>query len=322
MKPTYLLIAAATLALASCARGGQEEGAALKYVQDIISGEEASARDILAGYGNPARDGAIYVAGPYAPAVRAMKNLLRFEYFDNVTGNPGPDGLPDFAGETICAIYDMAPEAATQEELRTAAVRGVIQAMDSVCFVSPYDNEGLDVKPVAKVVLLASPNAAFGAADIDTLLTTFNAKIPVVCPLRSVLEPFFKGRKGRVKIAVLTTEDYASGDAYRGYVEYLGAKHGLDSAACIVSADSSVTAVLTQPVDLLLIDNPALDAREIYENVKPIPVVDLAARGAEECFRAMRSGNLFTHRVAWPVSMEYMAAEDKILQYNTKYLSR
>ena len=322
MKPIYLLFAAATLALASCARSGQQEGAALKYVQDIISGQDAAAHAIVSAYSGPARDGAVYVAGPYAPVLGAMKNLIRFEAFDNVTGQPVPDALPDFAGEKICALYDFCPAPEDREEMRAATVRAVVEAMDGVCFVSPYDNEGLDTRPVAKALLLPSPNAAWGMPDVDSLLTAFGIKLPVICPLKSVLEPFFKGRRGSASVAVLTTQEYASGEAYKGYIDFLAAKQGLDSVACTVSADSSVTAVLTHPVDLLIIDNPALDSRQISENVKPIPVVDLARKGAEECYRALRRGNLFTHRVAWPEAMEYMSAEGKILQYNTKYLEK
>ena len=78
--------------------------------------------------------------------------------------------------------------------------------------------------------------------------------------------------------------------------------------------------MLTNPVDLLIVDNPQLDSKEIYETVKPIPVVDLEDLGAAECYKALRKGNLFTHRVAWPESIEYMYADDKVLQYNKKFL--
>ena len=352
MKPIYLLFAAATLALASCARGGQEEGAALKYVQDIISGQESAAHAIVSGYGSAPKAGAVYVAGPYAPCVKAMKGLIRFEAFDNVTGHPIPDALPDFAGEKICALYDMAPEASTQEELRAAAVKSVMEAMDSVCFVSPYDNEGLGAKPVAKVVLLPSPYAAYGISDIDTLLTVFGAKLQVISPLKNALEPFFKARHSAATVAVLAAKEYALGNAYKGYVDYLSAKQGLDSSTCVVSADSSAAPFLNllaayaengnkKPIDILIVDNPDIDIRTVYENIlrvrsvmypeslvygnllaKDFRVVDLARKGAEECFKALRLGNLFTHKVAWPESMEYMSAEGKILQYDTKYLEK
>ena len=359
MKYRYVILALAVFAYASCAHVEPAGSNLPEYVRDIISGKDTRLHSLVTSYNPDDRSKSLFVLGPMERSLPAIRALMTCDRFDNVDGRRTPDGLPDFAGESLCAIYDIDYSGINESgELRRATVRSVIQAMDTVCFVSPYDKSGLGRKPGAKLVLLTSPRAALsGMSDVDTLLTALSCNMPVICPMKIALEPFFAQKKKSAVIAVIGDSAEKDLDAYPAYVQSLAAKAGMDTSACFVRTDSTAKPLLSLldayaasgaslPIDMLLVDNHRVDANEIraelarvrsvmneesflYGNLvsRDFKVVDLAAVGAESCFTSLRRRNLFTHKVAYPTIMEYMSVsspadsiKEMLLQYNTKYL--
>lgn len=352
------MIALAMLALASCARKEADRTGTIEYVREIISGADSGLQDLVRNYNEADRSKSIFVAGPMDRSVQVLRTLQTFDRFDNVDGRIAPDGLPDFSGETVCAVYDMDFEGVSgNEALRRAGVRSVLQTMDTTCFVSPYDKSGLGRKPAAKIVLLASPQAAVATADIDTLFTALGCTLPVISPLKLALERFFARKGAPASILVISDEANASGEAYNACAALVCKASGIAASSCFVRAQVSDHPLLDilneysasgadKPADLLIIDNPEVDPAAVradlatirsvmneesllYGNLisKDFHVADLGREGAEECYRALRKQNLFTHKVAYPKVLEYMSVSspadsisEMLLQYNPKYL--
>lgn len=105
------------------------------------------------------REGSIVVFGG-VNEVNALSNyMLDCDRFDNVSGKPEPDGLPDFAGEVIERILLMPGERVDSIGL----VRTVCQ--DSLAYIP----SGVELKPVRKA------RAKYFIMPADTLASSCEA---------------------------------------------------------------------------------------------------------------------------------------------------
>lgn len=353
MKRTFLFLTSILL-LSACGGKARLGKPTIPYVRTLIKDASLPQHKLVSGY-VPDRDGALYLLGSAGRCNPLRDKFLESDIYDNVDGSLKSDGLADFAGETICAVSDFANapyrrfvEEGREEALREITVRGVLATMDTLCYVGEYDRSGMGRKPRAKVVVLASPYASeYGLYDVDSLFSALGCRLPVVSPLRVMLDRVFAGRNTDAMVGVISPKgDLASG-SYTAFVQEISGRKGLHGSECVVFQsdtskadpliaflDNYMAAGYTRPLDALLIDDYSLDAEAIalsfkmltdplggqslgYGNIFADDFRLLDARRAvvEECYRLLRGHNLFTHKIAQPKSLDFITSKSDSLDF-------
>ena len=105
------------------------------------------------------REGSIVVFGGAREVDALSSYLLTCDSFDNVSGKPEPDGLPDFAGEVIDRVLLMPGETVDSLNL----IKKVCQ--DTLAYIPV----GVDLRPVAKA------RAKYFLMPLDTLSSSCQA---------------------------------------------------------------------------------------------------------------------------------------------------
>ena len=150
----------AILSSVSCRRSPSTAFTPIRYVDVLLSDSLPHVQGLASLSGLPS--GSVVLIGEPERCARVGEELLGADRFDNIDGRPVPDGLPDFAGETISVILDRAnaPYAGYLPGnplfLREMAMRQVVFALDTVCRTSLYDPSSLAEKRPAKVLVICS----------------------------------------------------------------------------------------------------------------------------------------------------------------------
>lgn len=339
MKRIYFLLALALVV--SCNRSKPEGRPVINLVSDIITDDKNPVHGLVTEYDAADPLKSIYVAGAPDRCKPILASLKTCDNHDNADGRAVSDGLPDFAGEVVCTILDFANtpygsflDAGREDDLREVTVRTVLSAMDTLCFINEFDKNGVATKPQAKVVVLASPCAsAYGQFDVDSLFRVLDCNLPVVYPLRSMLDEVFDGRNTGAVVGVVAEKDSLTAGSYTSYV----AENGPAGSDCVVlntdpSApdpllaflDSCLVAGKTRPFDAILVDDSSVDADAMRLTLKRITtagneeslsygklvapgcrILDVMSTVNSECYRLLRKDNLFRLDIAYPRSIEY-----------------
>lgn len=330
MKAIYLLSAA--LLFASCSRQVSTAEPPIALVSDIIADTERSEHILVRGYNAADESKTIFVIGSSTDCFHLKNQLLSCDRYDNVDGRRIQDGLPDFAGEVISTIVDLAhtpysryaSDSTSQKALAEVNVRSIIAAMDTLCYVNEYDRSGLALKPLPKIIVMASPYAyQYGKYDSDSLFSALGCRLPVVYPLKSMLAQVYERHGQNAAIGVISSKDNLLSNAYSSFVAF-----PYDSSApdpLMAFLDSCLAAGTTRPLDAILIDNPAVDPEAVRQTISRITnpdnqgeslsygklisascsVQDALSASSDECYKILRSSNLFTHKIAYPRLLEF-----------------
>ena len=339
MKRIYFLMA---LALAvSCNRTKPEGRPVINLVREVLADADSPEHRLVADYDAADPVKSIYVAGAPERCKPILMSLKGCDSSDNADGRAVGDGLPDFAGEVICTILDFAntpygrfADSGREEALKEVTVRTVLAAMDTLCYINEFDKNGVATKPQAKVVVLASPCAsAYGQFDVDSLFRTLGCNLPVVYPLRSMLDDVLDGRNTGAVVGVVAEKDSLTAGSYASYV----AENGPAGSDCVVLSpdpsasdpllaflDSCLVAGKTRPFDAILEDDTSDDADAMRLTLKRITtdtneeslsygkliapgcrILDVLSTVNAECYRILRKDNLFRHDIAYPRYIEY-----------------
>ncbi|MDO5442501.1 MAG: hypothetical protein Q4G10_02395 [Bacteroidia bacterium] len=313
------------------------------YVSEVLYGEGGE-RDILDSFDPHDSKGSITLVGPYDSCLTA--GFIYADDLDNIDASPDPDGLPDFSGERIDVLDDAANSPyrfGTDEEkeaLRTLAVRNFILAMDNKCSLGDFDEERLQEKSPAKLVVFTSPlNALYGEFDVDTLCTIAGCNIPVVYPSRTVFARQLDRGIEHLHIAVITDSITAASGVYPQIFNEISRDKGILGTGCVAFTKDSVMTINSilsgyrtsggdMPVSALVIDDPSLSVEELNESLeqvlsvqneanlnarklitKDFVIVDMRKTVTDECYRILRKNNVFTHNIAYPVSKQYITVK-------------
>lgn len=260
------------------------------------------------------------------------------DWQDNVDARFEKDGLPDFAGETFVCIEDVVPYADVlardgEEALRQQTLLRVLAALDTVAHISPYDMEGLSVKPSSKIVVLADPYLCeYGGFDVDTLFRSTGCRIPVFSPIEKMIDQAFEqGGRWDLSVGIICAPQYDSTGIYERIFARKAAERGSKGASCVVFGTEQRDSVLydflnryqaaghSKPLDVILIDDLSIDADLIKTELAEIVSVmnessmtlgRLVSRNfffldtfdtvSAQCFSFLRANNLFTHNIAKP----------------------
>lgn len=336
----------------------------VQYVSEIIS-DSYSAEHILVSEYNPQdASKAIFVFGSRSRTQAVASVLMECDAYDNVDGSSNPDGLKDFAGETVCTVANFSNfgemvNDGRQEDLRELTTRNVLAAMDTLCFVSPYDRSGMGKKPLAKLIILGSAcMTQYGQYDIDSLFNALNCHLPVITPMQLIVDEAVETNKGKDILTVGVLAGNAPVDLYGPYIRSKAAKAKIDSVLCVgfkvpegedpllSFLDRYSELGIQRPLDAILVDDLGVDLSIFKESLERITsvmnaesltygnlispgfkIIDSRSRICKATYSILRKGNLFTHFISQPRQLDYMLipknGSDKalmLLQYNERYI--
>lgn len=369
MRRFFILFALCLLAAASCRRTVHSGPDTIPFVRQVVSDSAGTGLFRRVSHFDATRtEGTIAVLGESRHSLLLTLKLLGGDSFDNVDGAPVEDGLPDFAGEVVATYIDECnqpyaafPTAGRGNELRETAVRLFLEALDSAVRVSPFDRENRRSKPVAKVVLLASPLLSeYGYSDIEALVQASGASVPVISPVHALLSAAL-AEEGTSHIGIWPAKEQADGAVYERVLATMGERAAAASLRTFVP-DSVGTAgerfvrflemyrdsAAEGPLSCLLLADYDTDVyalrdklaeirrAETFETLnlnkllapdfRFIHVVDALS---DACYRTMRTRNLFTHFVAYPKADYYLTTPAApveelpftLIAFNRRYLS-
>ncbi len=344
-KLVVLLLIVSPAFVVSCWNRGVGDPLSIPYVRGVLADTVSAPYTLIRDACIDGKNGTISVVGPFEDSFYYAEELLSCDYFDNVDGRKSPDGLPDFAGETVAVISDNANapyygylQNDNEKFLKELNVRNFISAIDTVCSVNQFENVPTSRKRSSKVVILSSSYAsAFGYSDIMELNNVAKPDITVISPVRSLFGYAMSKHGNDANLAVWTTEPILGAGVYSTVNEQLKAEYPtLKYNAFCPSELGSLkeriisffrlykSAGLEEQISAVLVDDIPLradslnrlfgkmiedrdDSLRVYANYisRNFEFIDCGQAVAAECIRYLRSTNSFTHRVAYPNIVMY-----------------
>ena len=334
------------------------------YVSDIINDSYSSEHKLVSGYDPQDRSKAIFVFGSRSRTQAVAGALMESDAYDTVDGSSNPDGLKDFAGETVCTVANFSNfgemvNDGRLEDLRELTTRNVLAAMDTLCFVSPYDRSGMGKKHLAKLIILGSAcMTQSGQYDIDSLFNALNCHLPVITPMQLIVDEAVSTNKGKDILSVGVLAGNAPVDLYGPYIRTKAARMGIDSVLCVgfkvpegedpllSFLDRYSELGIQRPLDVILVDDLGVDLSAFKESLERITsvmnaesltygnlispgfkIIDSRSRICKATYSILRKENLFTHLISQPRQLDYMlipkSGSEKammLLQYNERYI--
>lgn len=183
----FLLALSLAAVFCSCSRKVESNYDTIAYVDDLLSDSLSTLKGLVKLSGKPS--GVIALTGDPKLCLQVSEKLMTSDEFDNIDGKKNPDGLPDFAGETIVSLLDFANSPyegylSTDEGmtfLRELTVRNAVSLLDTSCSINPYDKASRVSKGSPKLLLICSPVLAdYGGDDVSDLFERIGCDVPVI----------------------------------------------------------------------------------------------------------------------------------------------
>lgn len=263
MRLRFYFVAALALALLSSCSPKKGREVAVPYVREIIQDKDNRFHGLISKTSNPDPQGEILVIGSERTVTLMVETLSTVDVRDNVDGSYRPDGLPDFAGETISCIIDTTgrPEALLlrpdaeedrSENFRKYLLNGFLNAVDTIYHVTPYDLEGLGRRHPAKLIVSADPSLTnLVRHDIDTLFNALGSKVRVIAPSDEIAEVIVNSRANRdVVVSVMHNPDFTESGAYeKRFMKTASTKGSYGSSVSSFPTPQNVENVFTAYLD-------------------------------------------------------------------------
>lgn len=289
---------AAIMALIPACKGPEASSAAIgKYAQSLIQDTTQADYQVISATRNRNIHGGIAVIGEPEATLLLSESLIKSDKFDNINGRTSNDGLPDFAGETICPIldrfngsYSRFIKNGEEETLSEINVRNYAAALDTACFLNSFDTEKIVHKSSAKLVVLSSPlSSAYGYDDIDTLKTLTNSKVQIVSPVHAMLDAAWKACGPGMNVGIWTTPVMLEGGVYTKVFDKMrDSRKDWDARYTVITpgTDSTVTSRFLEfmkkyadgegkgKLNALIVDDLSVPVDELREAVKSVMAVD------------------------------------------------
>lgn len=221
-------------AVGGCRMHPETGRSTIPAVERILGDPDCREAKILAAFDPRNTQGDIVLIDNPERCFALSEALVKCDARDNIDGTPGPDFLPDFAGERITTLIDLQYppyarflEAENSDALREVSVRAVISALDTACCLGPFDHEFRSSKPVAKLLVVSSPYmTAYGGFDIDTLFRSSGVRVPVVSATEVMMQQALSSREGAVLFGMLSDRTTAASGVYQNVFRNLARKRG------------------------------------------------------------------------------------------------
>ena len=213
----------AALALISCRETVKVTRPVPDYLARILADTTSRDYNLVKAYDPASDEGGIYIIGSPEDVMLMAEAFLSSDRYDNITGRGSADHLPDFAGETICPVIDLANypyddyiALSSKDLLSEITLADFIFAMDTTCRVSPYDTIHRVRKSPAKAVVVASTySCIYGFSAIDSLCRRANPYVTVVSALDEMMDQALSAGK---KTVIWTSRGKLDGDIYKDFL--------------------------------------------------------------------------------------------------------
>ncbi len=316
------VISLLTFVLASCGRNDRTSEPYLPLVGQALSDTSSVAWHLLDSYEQDNISGCIGLIGDFAPLCALTSEFLCSDRFDNIDGRGISDELHDFAGETLCPVFDAAnaPYGSYIDEgnvpaMREAAVGMALASLGSVSYSNMFDDELSAVRTPAKVLIVSSPYLCrYALRDIDTMLVSKGFDVPVL----SLTDEMFRRAAERHPdgvIAVIADADELEYGLYRAvydrvkgnsehfpaYVEH--ADSGKDSRTSLTGfLDSYITSGASEKISAVLVGTSSDSL-----NVRDMSV-------ALEQIRNSQGLDMENYRAVLADDFEFISGEDAVIR--------
>jgi len=336
------------LAVFSCGKGESNLPPTIKQVETILADKTSPEYRLLASFKSPQPMGEVCIIARSEVCNLLSEYFYSYDRHDNVTGKLSPDALPDFAGETFGLIsedssYGRYIKDGNTEELRRQTLMRALCAVDTLTHISPYDLEGAGGKAPAKLIILADPYLSeYGKYDIERLFAGTGCGIPVISPLESTLDTLFRhfnssaeagGNNAKLSMGLIYNPSTAPSSVYARSFSKVSSNYG--GGECYLFPSDRKDSLLHRfvasyagtrdvPVDVLVVDDPAVDVESLKTELADVVSVMNASSlkygkilsssfricsSSEELARTLylmfRQRNLFTHNISFPLSVYY-----------------
>lgn len=331
--------------MVSCLNREAGDSLSIPYVRDILSDTTSVLYRKIEDGCPDRKNGTIAIAGPEKDVFSIADELMSCDYFDNVDGRMQPDGLPDFAGETLALLCDNANEPyhgyldnGNEGYLKELTVKNFLSAIDTTCALNPFDRKTTVHKSGSKIVILASSySSAFGYSDIMRLLDSAKPDVAVISPVHSMFRYAIRRHAEKGSFAVWTTGEILGAGVYSTVWSELVKDYPslVYEAFCPSEAGSLRDRIITflrmykvaghdDALDAAIVDDKPLRADELNSALKSMidsqddslavyrdmisdkfEFIDAEHAVVSDCIAFLREKNLFTHQVAYPSMSAY-----------------
>lgn len=345
----FIALAAAILAV-GCRETVPTGRPTILSVERIIASHNHE-HELVSSFNPSESKGAISVVGSAERSVKLVNLFIKSDEFDNIDGRLAPDQLPDFAGETVQMVVDSAHlpysdfiSRSMTDSLRSLTVHHLIHALDTVCSASAYEDAMYTAKLNAKMLVFTSPYMAqYGAFDVDTLCRALSADIPVIFPAKVVMSRLLDSGMERFHFLVVTDEKTAADGVHAALFSEMTAERGVFGSDCMAVAGDTLGGdplanILEaykakggmMPLSAIVVDDCTISAEDVRSSMEHIfevqaettmgyrklllpecQVLDVDEAATDECYRLLRSRNIFTHNIAYPQSKAYVTVQGK-----------
>lgn len=335
-----LILAFVALAtLVSCKQETVYVRETIPFVNGILSDSDGDLYRLLSGNDRLNPQASIYVVGSAERSAQLCDRMMHYDSRDNADGAFLTDGLPDFSGEKISVILDLANipygkflDEGKEDYLREITVRNSLMALDTLCYLSPYDQEGLGKKSPAKLIILSSSYSdAFGLFDADTLFRGTGCAVRILSPLTAMLNQLFETHEGSLNVGIISTRSILASGIYESAFADAAQRYGRAMSQCFVySTDDGGDALLSildnyledgndRPLDAVLVDDFNVDVTEMKATLARVTsvmseesltykgivsdsfeVIDAKTAVIEQSLDVLRKENAFSHNIYHP----------------------
>lgn len=186
----HLLFALASVCLVSC--GGKQRNEAQVQLSPIMKKALDEPFSVYYGhFGNFPKERNMLPVGVFdsgTGGLTVLEVLLTIDRMNNITGEEGPDGIPDFSGENFTYLADQAnmPYGNYSSEdkddyLRELVVKDALFLLSGEYYKNVIDKQPEGVKDPSKILVIACNTAtAYGLNDVKTLLQQSGTGVKVI----------------------------------------------------------------------------------------------------------------------------------------------
>lgn len=166
------------------------------YLARVLADTTAREYSLVKAYDKYSDEGGLFIIGAPEDVLLMGEEFLTSDRYNNINGAVKTDELPDFAGETINPVADMANypyedyiKLSNKDLLREITLANFLFAMDTTCLLSPFDTLHPVRKAGAKAVVLASTySCIYGYSEIDSLCRRANNSVAVISVLDEMID--------------------------------------------------------------------------------------------------------------------------------------
>lgn len=355
MKKYIIILLAATALLCACRNKALPPRPTIPLVETIVK-DTSGLANLVRMAGVSGADGSVAIVGEPLPTLSLARLFQGIDAVDNIDGREKRDSLPDFAGEQFDVILDALSSSYGHyvpdgvDSLREAAVQGAMFAWDSTCLKTATSADKL-LKSRAKILIFSSPlHSAYGLFDVDTLRQLCSGKCYLATPVETSLQDAVS--LGAKNIAVWASRDIRASRAYESAFEQMGEEGSVTAITPDAALDvrTELRSLLRQyratgkSLDVLILTDYSIDKNPLETEFTLIRqagteedqafsrmlapgfrIIDPGTSLTSAIYKYMRSGNLFTHRIArpsvrWFETTESESGDPAIVEVSTSYV--